>query len=198
MISGRGLPVPGADIDTDQIIPARYMKMTSFKGIGKYAFYDLRYNQDGSKKEHPFNASQYQGANILLVNENFGCGSSREHAPQSLHDYGITAIIGESFAEIFAGNCTALGIPAVQVEKEDACNIQQMVETEPNLSMEINLPNKILQIGNKEIPFSMPESYRKALIGGTWDSTRMLIASRNEIEAIYKKIPYITQFAEDK
>ena len=100
-VNGRGIPVQGNDIDTDRIIPARYLKLITFKDLGKYAFYDVRFNEDGSKKEHPFNDDKYKGATILIVNKNFGCGSSREHAPQSLMRYGIKAIIGESCGEIF-------------------------------------------------------------------------------------------------
>ena len=104
-ISGRGLPLLGNDIDTDQIIPARYMKCVTFDDLGKYVFYDARFSANGNKKDHPFNQEKYKDAKILIVNRNFGCGSSREHAPQSLMRFGIAAIVGESFAEIFSGNC---------------------------------------------------------------------------------------------
>ena len=125
-VSGTGVPVPGNDIDTDRIIPARHLKEITFANMGKYPFYDERFDEAGKSKDHPFDNPAYQGASVLLVNQNFGCGSSRVHAPQSLMRWGVKAVVGESFAEIFAGNCTMLGIPLVMVTPEDAAKLRGM------------------------------------------------------------------------
>ena len=140
-VEGRGIPLPGDDIDTDRIIPARYLREITFESLGKYAFYDERFDEAGAEKpwptgdkrelKHPLNDPRFQGGAILVVGRNFGCGSSREHAPQSLMRMGITAFIGESFAEIFSGNCTALGLAAARVSHEDALAISGMVEHDP-------------------------------------------------------------------
>ena len=130
-LNGRGIPLPGDDIDTDRIIPARYLREITFETLGRYAFYDVRFDEKGNRKEHPLNDPRFAGGNILIVNRNFGCGSSREHAPQSLMRMGIAAFIGESFAEIFSGNCTALGLPAVRVSHQDAQELQALVNADP-------------------------------------------------------------------
>jgi len=130
-ITGRAVPVVGDDIDTDRIIPARYLKEITFSKMGNYPFYDERFSPDGSKKDHPFNAPQYQGASVLLGNVNFGCGSSREHAPQSLVRWGIRAVVAESFAEIFAGNCVMLGTPALAASKADVQALQKLATDQP-------------------------------------------------------------------
>ena len=131
-ITGTGIPVPGNDIDTDRIIPARFMKCVTFDGLEQYAFYDERFSGD-TPKAHPFNDDRFLGGSILIVNKNFGCGSSREHAPQALVRFGMRAIIGESFAEIFAGNCTALGVPAVTASQDHITQLMQAVESDPKI-----------------------------------------------------------------
>ena len=146
-IRGRAIPVPGNDIDTDRIIPARYMKTVTFEGLGKFAFYDARFDAYGKQKQQPFNDERFKGAGILLVNKNFGCGSSREHAPQSLLRYGIKAIVGESFAEIFAGNCSMLGIPAVVVSEKDVLELMRSVEKNPNAEIGVNLETQKVSVG---------------------------------------------------
>ena len=138
-IHGKGIAVHGNDIDTDRIIPARFMKEITFANMGNYAFYDERFDERGNKKMHPFNDEKYKGASVLIVNKNFGCGSSREHAPQSLMRWGIKAIIGESFADIFAGNCNMLEIPAVNVAKKDADNIMEFAESSPQENISIDI-----------------------------------------------------------
>ncbi|MFW5728280.1 MAG: 3-isopropylmalate dehydratase small subunit, partial [Spirochaetota bacterium] len=138
-VEGRGIPIRGNDVDTDRIIPARFMKVVTFDGLGEYAFYDQRYDAEGNEKLHPFNDPRFQGANILLVNANFGCGSSREHAPQALARWGIEAVVGESFAEIFAGNCTAMGVPAVSIPHEDVEALIDRVEEYPETQIAIDV-----------------------------------------------------------
>ena len=144
IIEGRGIPLPGNDIDTDRIIPARFMKCITFDGLGQYVFYDERFDESGSKKGHPFNDEKFLDSSILIVNKNFGCGSSREHAPQALLRFGIKALIGESFAEIFAGNCTVMGIPTVTAPHDAIENIMMVVEEKPETPIQINLLTKKL------------------------------------------------------
>jgi 3-isopropylmalate/(R)-2-methylmalate dehydratase small subunit len=190
-VTGRGIPLPGNDIDTDRIIPARFMKCVSFDGLGAYAFYDARYDSDGNRKAHPFNNSRFEGGEILLVNKNFGCGSSREHAPQALVRYGIRAIIGESFAEIFAGNCTMLGVPTVTVPTENMAKLMDLVEDMPQTELTIDLERCIVEWGTQSIACALPESSREALIRGTWDSTAQLLANKSVIEKTMQELPYI-------
>src|SRR3989338_1893157 len=131
IIEGKGIPIQGNDIDTDRIIPARFMKCVTFEGLGKYAFYDERFDENGNKKKHSFNEEKFLKGSILIVNKNFGCGSSREHAPQALQKFGIKAIIGESFAEIFASNCAVMGIPTVTAPYDAIENLMMFVEEKP-------------------------------------------------------------------
>src|SRR5919197_6455079 len=130
-VSGTAVPIRGNDIDTDRIIPARYLKEVTFARMGDYPFFDERFDPSGNKKDHPFNDPEYKGASILFVNKNFGCGSSREHAPQALYRFGINAIVGESFAAIFAGNCTMMGLPAVTVSHAEIETMMKTVENDP-------------------------------------------------------------------
>lgn len=195
-IKGRGLVVRGNDIDTDQIIPARFMKVVTFDGLGEYAFYDLRYEEDGTRKPHPFNEEKYTGASILIVNRNFGCGSSREHAPQALMRAGIHAVIGESFAEIFGGNCTAMGVPTVTMESTAVQELMNLVEEDPSAQIRIDLPGGTVTCGNWSIPFDMHPAYRSALIAGNWDSTSVLLSNVAAIEETAGRLPYLTGFSE--
>ena len=142
IVEGKGIPVQGNDIDTDRIIPARFMKCVTFEGLGKYAFYDERFDGNGNKKKHSFNEEKFLKGSILIVNKNFGCGSSREHAPQALVKFGIKAIIGESFAEIFAGNCTVLGIPTVTAPHDAIENIMMVIKEKPETPLVVDLVNK--------------------------------------------------------
>ncbi|MBN2551158.1 MAG: 3-isopropylmalate dehydratase small subunit [Spirochaetales bacterium] len=196
-ISGRGIAVRGNDIDTDRIIPARYMKELSFESLGQYSFYDQRFDASGKTVEHPFNDPRFQGAAVLLVNKNFGCGSSREHAPQALMRWGIRAIVGESFAEIFAGNCSALGIPTLTVGQEQIRELMKQVEAEPQTLLRIDLESRTLQAGRVKLAFSLADSQAKVLLSGTWDTTATLLEGIAEIQATAKRLPYIKDFPYD-
>ncbi|MFP4431301.1 MAG: 3-isopropylmalate dehydratase small subunit [Spirochaetaceae bacterium] len=191
-VSGRGIVVRGNDIDTDQIIPARYMKVVTFDGLGEYAFQDVRFEEDGTPKEHPFNDERFKGASVLIVNENFGCGSSREHAPQALMRWGINAVIGESFAEIFAGNCTAMGVPAIRLGPKDVAELQGMVETDPSTEISIDMEKNVVSAGEKGYSFNLPPAYRNALMAGTWDSTSVLLSNLEGIHRTAARLPYVS------
>lgn len=194
-IKGRAMVIRGNDIDTDQIIPARFMKVVTFDGLGEYAFYDLRYDEEGRQKPHPFNEERFRGASVLIVNRNFGCGSSREHAPQALMRAGIRAVIGESFAEIFGGNCTAMGVPTIVLGSADTSTLMGMIEKDPALPLEIDLPGSTVTGGGKTFSFEMHPAYRSALIAGNWDSTSVLLSNVENIEATARRIPYLTAFS---
>jgi 3-isopropylmalate/(R)-2-methylmalate dehydratase small subunit len=191
-VSGRGIVVRGNDIDTDQIIPARYMKVVTFDGLGEYAFQDVRFEEDGTPKEHPFNDERFQGSSVLIVNENFGCGSSREHAPQALMRWGINAVIGESFAEIFAGNCTAMGVPAIRLDPKDVAELQRMVEEDPSAEISIDMDKNVVTAGSKSYSFNLPPAYRNALMAGTWDSTSVLLSNLQGIHQTAARLPYVS------
>jgi 3-isopropylmalate/(R)-2-methylmalate dehydratase small subunit len=194
-VVGRGVPVVGNDIDTDRIIPARYLKEITFSNMGKYPFFDERFDNDGKSKGHPFDAPAYQGASVLLVNQNFGCGSSREHAPQSLVRWGVKAIVGESFAEIFAGNCNMLGIPVVTVTAKAAAMLQALVQAAPQTQLSVDLEKKqIIAGGSEVVPFEMPEPKRQSLLSGTWDSTGLLLANAAKTAETAKKLPYVSSW----
>ncbi len=193
-IAGTAVPIRGNDIDTDRIIPARYLKEPTFARMGNYPFFDERFDGAGKKKDHPFNDPEYKGASILFVNKNFGCGSSREHAPQALYRFGIQAIVGESFAAIFAGNCTMMGLPAVVVGADAIAQLMKSVEENPRTEYTVDLERKIISYGDRAIPFEMPESYRTALTQGYWDSTALLRANLDAVKKTAAKLPYITGF----
>lgn len=190
-INGRAIPLFLDDIDTDRIIPARYLRCVTFDGIGEHAFEDDR-QQDPT---HPFNDARFQGAGVLLAGRNFGCGSSREHAPQSLMRWGIKAIVAESFAEIFFGNCTALGIPAVCVSREAIEAMCKAVSADPSLAVSVDLEAQAVQCGEKSAPCSMPESARAALVTGQWDFLGQLLDARPKIEKTAGTLPYLTAYA---
>src|SRR3989338_4101702 len=193
-VRGRAIPLPGNDIDTDRIIPARYLKEITFENMGKYAFYDQRFDAKGNIKKHPFNEEKYLGAAILVVNKNFGCGSSREHAPQSLMRHGIKAIIGESFAEIFAGNCTTLGIPTVTAQKVDIDNLMSVAKDDPALEVSIDLENNIVNYGDFSFPIWQQKSSRLVLIQGRWDSLSELRDAEKETKKVAERLPYLNGF----
>lgn len=191
VVAGTGIPVPGNDTDTDRIIPARYMKCVTFDGLGKYAFYDERYHEDGSEKEHALNEQKFEGSSIFIVNKNFGCGSSREHAPQALVRCGMRGIIGESFAEIFAGNCTAMGVPAVTAGQADIEKLMAVVRQQPQTEIQIDLETKTVTFGDVTAAIDIPEASRITLVKGSWDTTAQLLANESDIHKTAEKIPYL-------
>ena len=193
-VTGTAIPVRGNDIDTDRIIPARYLKEISFARMGEYPFYDERFDSEGKFKPHPFNDPQYRGSSVLFVNKNFGCGSSREHAPQALFRFGIHAIVGESFAAIFAGNCVMMGIPAVTVGSAVIEEMIKAVESNPQTIFALDLEKKTLSCGERRIHFDIPDSYRSALITGSWDSTSMLWVNLDKVKKVAAQLPYMTGF----
>ncbi|MBI3012100.1 MAG: 3-isopropylmalate dehydratase small subunit [Elusimicrobia bacterium] len=189
-VSGRGVFVSGNDIDTDRIIPARYLKCVTFDDLGKYLFYDARFNEDGSPKKHTLNEEKYKGASILIVNRNFGCGSSREHAPQAIMRSGIRAIVGESFAEIFADNCTAMGLPLAAASPEDIANLISFVADDPSCEIRVDLEKQELAYGDFSISIRQTPQTRSAFMQGTWDSTAELLSATEKIKETASKLPY--------
>ena len=191
-ITATGIPLLADDIDTDRIIPARYLRCVTFDGLGDHAFEDDR-RQDSA---HPFNDPRYAGAGILVAGRNFGCGSSREHAPQSLMRWDIRAIIAESFAEIFFGNCTSLGIPAVCADRADLERLVAAIEADPRLSITIDLTDRFVRAGELSFPCHLPDSARDALITGRYDFLSQLLEADEQITATAASLPYMKDFAE--
>ena len=190
-VTGTGIPVRGNDIDTDQIIPARFLKLVSFEGMGEFAFFDLRFDEEDNQKDHPFNDERFQEANVLVVNANFGCGSSREHAPQALMRWGIDAIIGESFAEIFAGNCLALGIPTVTADEETVTAIQDLIDEQPATEFTVDVAEETVTYNGETIDVNVDDAQRKALVDGVWDTTALMQSNAETAAGVAKKLPYI-------
>lgn len=187
-VSGPGLPLLLDDIDTDRIIPARYLRCVTFDGIGEHAFEDDR-QQDPN---HPFNKDVYQNASVLVARRNFGCGSSREHAPQSLMRWGIKAIVAESFAEIFFGNCTSLGIPAVCASPDDLAKLGAAIEADPKLEVTVDLEGLTVRFGEDSFPCTIPDSARNSLLSGQWDFLAQLLEDKDGIAATAAKLPYLS------
>jgi len=194
-VCGTAVPIRGNDIDTDRIIPARYLKEVTFGRMGEYPFFDERFDAAGKKKDHPFNDPESKGASILFVNKNFGCGSSREHAPQALYRFGIKAIVGESFAAIFAGNCTMMGLPAVTVGAKEIARLMTSVEDNPRTEYTVDLETKTISYGNEKFTIDLPDSYRTALTQGFWDSTALLRANLEQVRKTAAKLPYMNGFS---
>ena len=192
-VSGTAVPIPGADIDTDRIIPARFMKCVTFDGLGEFAFYDVRFDPvTGEKTEHPLNEERFKGASILVAGINFGCGSSREHAPQSLTKYGFTAIIAESFAEIFYGNSTTLGLPCVSSTKENIDALKAACTADPTLEVTIDLNAMTVTAGDLSFAVEMPDSARHALLSGRYDPIKELIDNQEKIQATAALLSYVS------
>jgi 3-isopropylmalate/(R)-2-methylmalate dehydratase small subunit len=190
-VSGTGIPLRGNDIDTDQVIPARFMKVVTFDGLGEFAFFDQRFDDEDNPKDHPMNEERFRDASVMVVNSNFGCGSSREHAPQALMRRGIDALIGESFAEIFAGNCLALGIPTVTADHETIDALQRWVDDNPDGEIEIDVDSETITYGSNEISVTVDDGQRKALVDGIWDTTALMKANRQAIRATAADLPYV-------
>jgi 3-isopropylmalate/(R)-2-methylmalate dehydratase small subunit len=187
-VVGRGIPLIGNDIDTDRIIPARYLRCVTFDGLGEHAFADDRTQTAG---QHPFDQPQYQGASVLVVNRNFGCGSSREHAPQAIAKWGIKALIGESFAEIFFGNCVAMGVPCVTADPDTVRQLQERIAANPQATVEIDLESQQVHTADFTAPIQLGEGPRQMFITGTWDACGQLVAQALEIKKTAANLPYV-------
>jgi len=187
-IAGRGVPIVGNDLDTDRIIPARFLKCVTFDGLGEHAFADDRLALKG---QHPFDLPQYQGATILVVNNNFGCGSSREHAPQAIAKWGIQAVIGESFAEIFFGNCIALGIPCAIVTPEASSELQRLITEDATRSIDLDLETLQVHCETWIAPITMGTGPQQMFLTGQWDATGQLVANAPQTHRTAQELPYI-------
>ncbi|MCY4485968.1 MAG: 3-isopropylmalate dehydratase small subunit [Deltaproteobacteria bacterium] len=194
-VGGRAVVVRGPDIDTDRIVPARYLKEITFNRMGEYPFFDERYDADGNTVDHPFNEERFQGAEVLVVNRNFGCGSSREHAPQALYRWGIRVVIGESFGPIFAGSSVLLGMPTVMASPEDVGKLMALVESDPTAELTVDLEARKVRLPDgSDIDLDISEGHRNALTTGTWDSTALLLDNMDEVAKTSDKLPYTSDF----
>jgi 3-isopropylmalate/(R)-2-methylmalate dehydratase small subunit len=190
-VSGRAIPMRGNDIDTDRIIPARYLRAITFDGMEAHVFEDDRRLGSPGHNRHPFDTPAYQGASIMLVNSNFGCGSSREHAPQAIRRWGIHAIVGESFAEIFFGNSAMIGMPCITASPEDVATLMSLVERQPATVLTVDLQAGTLDAGSLRCAISLPSKVREAFATGAWDTTGMLLDNYEEVRATAKHLPYV-------
>lgn len=189
-ITGTGIPLLLDDIDTDRIIPARYLRCVTFEGIGEHAFKDDR----AQDENHPFDNPHHAEGSVLVAGRNFGCGSSREHAPQALMRWGVKAVVAESFAEIFFGNCTSLGIPAVTTSRENLRELVAAIEADHTTEISVDLESKTIQCNGKSYPCEIPESARTALVTGRWDFLTHLLEAESEIRETADAIPYLSRF----
>jgi 3-isopropylmalate/(R)-2-methylmalate dehydratase small subunit len=187
--AGRGLPLRGNDIDTDRIIPARYLRSITFEGLEQHVFED-----DRKTTAHPFDDPRFAGASVLVVNSNFGCGSSREHAPQAIQRWGIAAIVGESFAEIFFGNSAMIGLPCLTASAADVRALQDLVERDPGTELRLDLASGVCETAGLRVPASLPPNSRDAFITGAWDTTGLLLDRYDEVNAAAGRLPYIAGF----
>lgn len=186
VVTGRALPLRGDDVDTDRILPARFLKAVTFEGLGEHAFEDDRRALAGT---HPFDRPEHAGASILLVNRNFGCGSSREHAPQALVRRGIRTVVGEGFSEIFFGNAVALGLPCVALPRVDVLRLQDLAEREPGTVFTVDLVARRVSSGGETLPIGIPDAAREALVTGLWDGLSLLLSLFDEVRAAEARLP---------
>lgn len=191
-IKARALPLPGDDIDTDRIIPARFLRCVIFDGLGESAFYDERFFPDGSEKNHPMNEKKYSGAGIILSGNNFGCGSSREHAPQAIKRAGYKAVIAESFAEIFYGNSSVLGLVCVTMLKEDIAELIKTAQAAPETEFELDIENRSVKAAGTTYGINIKDTLRTALINGTYDPLAELMKNKDKTAALNSKLPPVS------
>jgi len=191
-ITGRALPMRGNDIDTDRIIPARFLRSITFDGLEQHLFEDDRKSAGGPYNRHPFDVSHFQGAAVLLVNANFGCGSSREHAPQALYKWGIQVVLGESFAEIFFGNSGIIGMPCVTAAPDDVAALMDLAEREPATEFAVDLVAGRCRAGQLTVKIALPPKMLEAFTTGAWDTTGMLLDRFDEVRATAGHLPYST------
>ena len=190
LVSGTALPLRGNNIDTDRIIPARYLKAITFEGLGEHVFEDDR----ASMPDHPFGNAAYAGASILVVNENFGSGSSREHAPQALKRWGIAACVGESFSEIFLGNATTIGLPCAAADAAGVERLLTAAERDPRTRMTLSVAGCRVEAAGHVVPVRLPDAVREALLTGRWDATAMLLDDFDAVRTVSGRLPYVTGF----
>jgi 3-isopropylmalate/(R)-2-methylmalate dehydratase small subunit len=190
VVTGRALPLRGDELDTDRIMPARFLRAVTFEGLEKHVFEDDR----AADPKHPFNDGRYSGAAILIVNSNFGCGSSREHAPQGLLRYGIRAIVGESFSEIFLGNSSVLGIPCFTADHASIDALQTLVEGAPATTIDARVDTGVITAGSVTIQAQLPAGVRDAFLSDQWNPTSMLLDKFEQVEAVAKRLPYVSGF----
>ena len=188
-VSGTGVPIPGDDVDTDQILPAQFMKEVTFDNMADYLFYDARRDDDGEFNDHPLN--RFEGASIAVVNSNFGCGSSREHAPQAMMRWGIDGVVGESYAEIFRDNCKSLGIPAVTTDHETVVELQEWIEANPDGDIDIDVEGETVTYGDTTIGVDVDDAMREALVEGIWDTTALMYSNRSKVDETVDGLPYV-------
>ena len=187
-VGGTGVPIPGDDVDTDQILPAKFMKEVTFDNMADYLFYDAR-RDDGEFNDHPLN--RFDGASIAVINSNFGCGSSREHAPQAMMRWGVDGIVGESYAEIFRDNCKSLGIPAVTTDHETVVELQEWIEDNPDGEIDIDVENEEVSYGDTTIDVEIDDAMKEALVEGIWDTTALMYSNRSKVEETTADLPYV-------
>ena len=192
IISGRGVTVPGNDIDTDRIIPARYLKCVTFDGLGEGLFADDRKAVAQGGGVHPLDNARFAGATILLSGANFGCGSSREHAPQAIRKFGIRAVIAENYAEIFFGNSTTIGLACVTATRADIQRVSAAIAADPQLELTIDLEAQQIRFGDESVPLSMRDSARQALVNGRWDTIGELLEGLQQVRAHTAGLPYLS------
>jgi 3-isopropylmalate/(R)-2-methylmalate dehydratase small subunit len=196
-VTGRPIPLRGNDIDTDRIIPARYLKAVTFDGLGQAAFYDERFDAQGHSKGHILDDPRFQakGSRVAVVNKNFGCGSSREHAPQALLRWGIKALIGESFADIFFGNCVALGMPCVTAGEAAIATLLAAIEDDPAHALTIDLEALLANYRGSTYQIELPAGARNQFLQGTWDGLRVLLDAGEGIRQTAARLPYVRGFS---
>ncbi|GDY11768.1 3-isopropylmalate dehydratase small subunit [Planctomycetota bacterium] len=194
-LSARAIPVRGNDIDTDRIIPARFLRCVTFDGLGAHAFEDDRAQLKAQGKLHAFDDPRFVGAGILIANSNFGCGSSREHAPQAIAKWGVKAIIAVSYSEIFFGNCVAMGVPALRVAVADADALQSAVEANPSLIVTADLHAQQVRAGALTVAATLPDGPRQQFLTGAWDALGQLVEGLPAVRATAAGLPYLRGFA---
>jgi 3-isopropylmalate/(R)-2-methylmalate dehydratase small subunit len=191
-IAGTGMPLRGDNIDTDRIVPARFLRSVSFEGLEQHLFADDRLQADAaSPNSHPVSDSRYAGASILVVNANFGCGSSREHAPQAIRRRGIRAVVGQSFSEIFFGNSVALGLPCVSAAAADVEQLMAAIEADSGTGLELDLERLIVSYAGRTASLQLPAGAREAFLSGSWDATGLLLDRYDEVERVATTLPYV-------
>jgi 3-isopropylmalate/(R)-2-methylmalate dehydratase small subunit len=193
-ISGRAVPLRGDEIDTDRIIPARFLKCVSFEGLETHVFEDDRKQLAERGQMHSFSNPAYSGARILIVNGNFGCGSSREHAPQAIQRWGIRAVVGESFSEIFAGNSVAMGMPCLTVSARDAEALLSAVEANPQTEVTVSVASQTVEVDGRTFAAAVPAGAREAFTAGTWDATALLLDDFQQVRKVAANLPYVSGF----